>query len=621
MAEFCDGHPNGKSDSTLWKNQDVASGKSNDAMAGCASEVLSDYIKGKELSVSDFSATAKQVLAKIAGVDPKDTQQLERSRITQEQLARAVQDPSFGVEEEQALAALYQSFDGLQNLSGTDKTPTPTISVSDLDQFDKNEKSNYGYVDEDHLMKASSKHIIEKFGSRDGSITRDQVEAGLQTAEKELEAELSALGKDPTALEKDLKAIGRSGGDPEKQLQAVADDLESLGKELMSSGTSRQTWEKVKSLAQDQEVLQITDCNWTDLEHVGITDGKVVNLGFDWHVHWHPTTLSKEAQTVLHVATKLEEVQQIQTAGAANKLYGKTGDPADSIVPAAVRQGRLVGDCEFLDIVSDLSVYNPGTIKDAIKQNNDGTYTVTFPAAKDDPVTVNAPTDAEIALGNRGSDYGLWVAILEKAYGKYCQTHKSTVHGDLGGGFLPQEGGNTNEFEMKVPISLWTGHQQTVYTFRANMPEVTGNPTDFIPDGVKVIRSDLEAVDGDVPKSGQAGSKNAEKMQMVANALMTALSRGKVVTTGTDIHAEDGHTDMFGKNREDRGYFSDHAYAVLGFDPVGQDGGTVTVRNPWGGPDGPRGLFKVSLYEFMRNFVFLDVENDNPITSMGDLYK
>lgn len=570
-----------------------------------------------QLSVSEFSAAAKPVLAKIAGVDPNDAQKLAQIHITQKQLAEAVQDHSYGAADEQVLAALYHSFAELQNLSGTDNTPTPTISVADLDQFQKNEVTYRVYVDEDHLLTSSAQHLIQEFGGKDGTITKSQIEAGIQIVETELEKELRNLGKDPTTLENDLKALGKGSND-EAKLQAVSADLDALGKDLLDHGTDPKKWDYIKSLARDQEALTIADFNWIDLEHVGIHPDKALNLAFDGNMDWHPTTVSTDAQTVLHVLEEFEEVQQIQSEFADHKLYGNTSNPMESIAFAAVQQ-RHIPTCEFMDVVADLAKYNPGVILNAIKQNSDGTYTVTFPGAKDDPVTVQAPTDAELGIGARINEYGMWVTILEKAYGQYCQTHKSTVHGDLGGGSLPQEGGGTAEFEMKVPISLMTGHQQTVYTFRPNMPLVTGNPTDFVPDGVNVIKSNLEPVDGD--NAEQAKKDNAENMQKVAAALTDALAKGKVLTTGTDATAEDGHTDIFGQNDPDGGYYSQHAYSVLEFDPhQGPDGGTVTLRNPWGGPDGPKGLFHLSLEQFMRNFIFLEVETDKPIGSMGDLY-
>ncbi|HEY9867984.1 MAG TPA: C2 family cysteine protease [Candidatus Obscuribacterales bacterium] len=110
-----------------------------------------------------------------------------------------------------------------------------------------------------------------------------------------------------------------------------------------------------------------------------------------------------------------------ETAAAAERadrrLYG-TSDPLDSITPSAINQGGI-GDCYFLAAVGSLAEMNPQAIKDMIKDNGNGTYTVTFPGDRDNPITVAAPTDAEIALYVEGKEHGIWPAVLEKAYGEW----------------------------------------------------------------------------------------------------------------------------------------------------------------------------------------------------------
>jgi len=60
---------------------------------------------------------------------------------------------------------------------------------------------------------------------------------------------------------------------------------------------------------------------------------------------------------------------------------------------------------------------DPAAIRDAIKTNTDGTFTVTFKGDKTHTVTIAAPTEAELALYNGGSSDGMWPAIMEKAFG------------------------------------------------------------------------------------------------------------------------------------------------------------------------------------------------------------
>jgi YD repeat-containing protein len=112
---------------------------------------------------------------------------------------------------------------------------------------------------------------------------------------------------------------------------------------------------------------------------------------------------------------------------ANSKLYA-SDNAVESIKPDAIKQGEI-GDCYFLASLASVAQKDPDSIKDMIRPNKDGTYTVTFPGDKDNPVTVNAPTEAEIALYAQGNQYGIWPAVIEKAFGKW-----------KGGTIVPQEG-------------------------------------------------------------------------------------------------------------------------------------------------------------------------------------
>jgi hypothetical protein len=69
--------------------------------------------------------------------------------------------------------------------------------------------------------------------------------------------------------------------------------------------------------------------------------------------------------------------------------------------------------CFFMSPAIQLQMRNPQAIKDMIKDNGDGTRTVTFPGLKDKPITVGAPTEAEMISYANNRD----VATLEKAFG------------------------------------------------------------------------------------------------------------------------------------------------------------------------------------------------------------
>lgn len=84
-------------------------------------------------------------------------------------------------------------------------------------------------------------------------------------------------------------------------------------------------------------------------------------------------------------------------------------------VAETVKQGRF-GTCYFLAALVAKAKADPDSIKKMIKDNGNGTFTVTFPGAR--AVTVQAPTDAELLVHASAGSNGMWVTIIEKAYGQ-----------------------------------------------------------------------------------------------------------------------------------------------------------------------------------------------------------
>jgi Ca2+-binding EF-hand superfamily protein len=110
-------------------------------------------------------------------------------------------------------------------------------------------------------------------------------------------------------------------------------------------------------------------------------------------------------------------IESAETINHSNpNLYGNSDNPLESIRPEAVRQGA-VGDCQMLAPLAGLARSNPQAIQDMIHDNHNGTYTVTFPGDRQHPVTVDAPTQAELAEYARGNEHGTWAAVIEKAAG------------------------------------------------------------------------------------------------------------------------------------------------------------------------------------------------------------
>ncbi|MBS1957812.1 MAG: hypothetical protein JST89_26745, partial [Cyanobacteria bacterium SZAS-4] len=259
-------------------------------------------------------------------------------------------------------------------------------------------------------------------------------------------------------------------------------------------------------------------------------------------------------KTVSEVFNVLSRVNEAQTTGTRD-LYANKENPLSSITPDAVKQG-MIGDCYFESAVASLAATDPETIQRMIKDNGDGTYTVTFPGAPDEPITIKAPTEAEMGLYNQGGKNGAWANVLEKAYGAYCQKHFwRRGPFNLGGGDTPAEGADGGEFFHGRAMDLLTGRS-------------SDSDTIFLTSD-KTIADKLNA------------ALNGEHKYPVIAGINNSLI----------------------DDTTDEGFYVAHMYSVIGFDPNGPDGGTVTIRNPWGdGDNSVRGTSKISLKQFRKNF-------------------
>jgi hypothetical protein len=120
----------------------------------------------------------------------------------------------------------------------------------------------------------------------------------------------------------------------------------------------------------------------------------------------------------------------------------------------ALKQGGS-GDCYWMSTLDDEAKADPNAIKNMIHDNQNGSYTVNFKGTK--PVTVQAPTDAEIAaFGGSGKD-GLWGSVMEKAYGQSRINNFQNME-NPGAGGEPFEGANFGGQSTDATETL-TGHK------------------------------------------------------------------------------------------------------------------------------------------------------------------
>lgn len=219
---------------------------------------------------------------------------------------------------------------------------------------------------------------------------------------------------------------------------------------------------------------------------------------------------------------------------ASTELYGGK-DAAQAIRPDAVRQGASP-DCFYLAPIASLAGSQPQELAKMIKDNKDGTFTVTFPGDVAHPQTVKRPNDAELAVYAKASENGVWAPVLEKAFMSYLESNpearkKALSEDDAAAGGTGRnvlsEGGR-----VTFAMELLTGKSVSMIV-----------PAGDISSGATVA----ENVSGNLGKS----------LPVVA-AVKEGNSYAESLGLPTGYH---------------------HAYSVLGYD---EKSGTYTIRNPYG---------------------------------------
>lgn len=356
----------------------------------------------------------------------------------------------------------------------------------------------------------------------------------------------------------DLESFDRIAHEQAGSGAAAGYGLQSFGK-LDSNGDGVISRQELKSasdpsrvndlqhLVQHFDRIKDSHRDFRILGESGITRADLEAYQRSWNGDWS-NERSDDSKLVSKVGSDTYSVSRSQSRTNPS-LYGDGVSPLDSIKPSAVHQGNT-GNCWFESSLASLASTNPEAIRNMITDNKDGTYTVTFPGDPSRPVTVDAPTDGEIGLfdqafDNSGRYNGYWSTVMEKAFGRYQQLHNG------GKGETDTEGAGMGG-NPKEALRLLTGRDYQ---------------TSSIPSG------------------------QVEASMM----LREALASGQPLVAITDRSLfSDTTSDDFARN---------HAYSILGFQPGPNGGGTVEIRNPWGGSDNTtRGSIRISLEQFMRNF-------------------
>jgi phosphoribosylcarboxyaminoimidazole (NCAIR) mutase len=219
-------------------------------------------------------------------------------------------------------------------------------------------------------------------------------------------------------------------------------------------------------------------------------------------------------------------------------------------------QGHL-GDCYFVSVVGAFVHRNPEGLHRIIHEGQANGTEVTFPDGK--KAHVPALTDGLICLGSTAHQSGLWLNVLEEAFGEVTRSKKPGAPGDPAIDKIGKGGSQT------TTITLLTGKQSQSHSLKSTPPA------------------------------------------KVHQILTEAQSRKMLMGAGTGSH-----------KKLPPGVASDHAYAIIGL-----HGDKVEIWNPWGNKFTPKGtpgltngyptekgVFTVPLHEFCEIFGDISVETN-----------
>lgn len=237
-------------------------------------------------------------------------------------------------------------------------------------------------------------------------------------------------------------------------------------------------------------------------------------------------------------------------------------------------QGKL-GDCFLLATLGTVAACDPQRLKQMLRPLPHDKYEVTFGTGR--KLVLDMPTDAEICIGARNQNDGMWAVAFEKAVGAiYLERQKTPRHvtplAIIGVGGTPN-----------VPLELLTGHA--------------------------VKRSGCE----DFQRGQLDEATRAQRLDEIRHKLIANKRAKRLVVGGTAPK---------GKQTLVPGLYYNHSYGVLDYDEATD---RVTFWNPFGNgytPKGPPGLangfvtqhgrFSMTLPEAVQWFGSFSMETDEP---------
>ena len=251
---------------------------------------------------------------------------------------------------------------------------------------------------------------------------------------------------------------------------------------------------------------------------------------------------------------------------------------ANNCTPSLVNASQLFGDCYFMAALGAAMARDPKLVQQMIHPQPNGSIQVDFPAGP--KIRVRRLSDTELALTSTAENQGMWLNILEKAYGMVCLTHPELrgphrQPGDIDIDIIARGG------DARRTIELFTENAGTLITFRHDeeekIPPTEGELATLRPKMHEIMKTRVEN-----------------------RAIMVGATAAGELPPGINAH---------------------HDFAIVGYDA---DQRIVHLWNPNGksSPAGSQpvikhGSFDMSLDDFLKTFAALIYETDQRGVRIG----
>lgn len=227
---------------------------------------------------------------------------------------------------------------------------------------------------------------------------------------------LSTLRREQNAI-KELTGGGSLTQESMDRIDAVLKNSGAILKENAEQLALQPLAEEIILYDKDGDAKLSRDELAAALKRTDLTDAQKSRLGLaEKHFEKLAVAGDQEAGTISVDDVERFPSREAKFVAAVNADLERSArrlDESRKLPDNRIAQGET-GSCFFLaSLITNLQA-DPKFLDNIVKDNGDGTSTVTFPGA-DKPITVNNPTDAEIALYSNAPK----VAVAEKAAGVY----------------------------------------------------------------------------------------------------------------------------------------------------------------------------------------------------------